>query len=321
MSVAAVIPNWNGQRFLPDLFGDLRAQSVPFESTIVVDNGSTDGSDRWAEQAGATVVRLAANKGFAVAVNTGVQQSAARHVAVLNSDVRLNRDWLRTMLEGIQDASFAVGKVLRAASPDFIDGTFDSVCRGGTAWRCGSNRPDAPLWSRKLPAVFPPFTAVLLKRQDFLDAGGLDTAFESYLEDVEYGLRAASFGHRGWYLPDAVCTHVGSGTLGPWNARTVRQISRNQVLLIARHYSPELIREYGWRIAVAQVLWGLVALRHGRGLAWLRGKAEGLRAFRRLRCPGSSGTRSLLERSENEIRRLQADAGQDWYWRLYFALT
>jgi len=173
----------------------------------------------------------------------------------------------------------------------------------------------------KLPVVFPPFTAVLLKRKDFLDAGGLDTAFESYLEDVEFGLRAASFGHTGLYIPEAVCTHVGSGTLGQWNSQTVRRIARNQVFLLARHYPPDLIREYGWRIAVAQSLWGLVALRHGRGLAWLSGKVEGLRAFRSLRRAGSADARTLLEGSEKEIRRLQADTGQDWYWRLYFALT
>ena len=42
-----------------------------------------------------------------------------------------------------------------------------------------------------------------------------------------------------------------------------------------RHYSARHL----WPVLVAQLLWGAVAVRHGRGLAWARGKMQGLRHF------------------------------------------
>ena len=42
--VTVVIPNWNGERFLDLCLGSLRNQSFRDFETIVVDNGSTDGS-------------------------------------------------------------------------------------------------------------------------------------------------------------------------------------------------------------------------------------------------------------------------------------
>jgi hypothetical protein len=71
-----------------------------------------------------------------------------------------------------------------------------------------------------------------------------------------------------------------------------------------------------WPIIAGQLLWGLVALRHGRPFAWLAGKIEGLRAFHLAARPSPSLTEFLV-RSECEIRRRAADP----YWRWYFRLT
>jgi hypothetical protein len=83
---------------------------------------------------------------------------------------------------------------------------------------------------------------------------------------------------------------------------------------------------YAWPIIVAQALWGLVALRHGRGWAWLRGKVEGLRRFAEFTEPRQSGSGSptiaqILRDGEQEIRRVQRESGRDLYWTLYFLLT
>jgi GT2 family glycosyltransferase len=170
---------------------------------------------------------------------------------------------------------------------------------------------------------FVPFTAALLRRELFARVGFLDEDFESYLEDVEFGLRCALGGFSGVYVPDAIAYHAGSATLGAWHRDTVRRIARNQLLLVAKHYPEKWIRRYGWPVVAAQALWGAVALRHGAGLAWLRGKLEGLRAFRAMRhaAPDPGRLAEILEQSERELLELQQRTGFDLYWRLYFALT
>ena len=164
-------------------------------------------------------------------------------------------------------------------------------------------------------------TALLIRNSVFLELGGLDEAFESYMEDVEFGLRCASNGYTGIYEPAMLSRHRGSATLGVWSSRSVRNISRNQLLLIARHYDTALLARFGWAIAVAQVLWGLSAVRHGEGAAWIAGKIEGLRLFRSLRRTGSVRLPAILAASEHVIAEAQREAGFDRFWRLYFALT
>lgn len=322
MDVSVVIPNWNGLKLLEGLFEDLRAQTRLPEEVVVVDNGSGDGSAGWARRQGARVIEFETNRGFAPAVNAGVAAARGEAVAVLNNDVRLRPDWIEKASAALAgEASFVTGKVLDLAGAGRIDATFDAMSAAATAWRCGHGAPDGEPWSRPATVQFPPFTAVLLRRDRFLELGGLDEAFESYLEDVDFGLRCASRGYTGRYEPGAVTLHAGSATRGRWHPRTVRQISRNQVLLLSRHYTPRMLRRFGWKIAVGQLLWGLLALRHGRGLAWLGGKVDGLRAFGRLRGPGDERLIPVIENSEAAIRQFYPAASPDLYWRLYFALT
>ena len=324
MRISVVIPNHNGARFLGPLLDDLHAQSVRAREVLVVDNGSTDESVELAKKSGARVIEEPVNRGFASAVNLGVRWANEEAVAVLNNDLRLAPEWLeRTAHEMTGTRSFVVGKVLSMDRPDLIDGTYDLVCRGGTAWRAGSACTDSALWSQAREIQLAPFTAILLRREWFLGLGGLDERFESYLEDVDFGLRSASSGHTGYYCPDAVCRHAGSATWGRWSPATVKLLSRNQVFVVAKHYDGSSLRRLGWQIAVAQTLWGLIAARHGQLGAWLAGKAEGLRDFASMRnAVAGPGIEDVLRASEQQIRELQqACEWPDTYWRWYFRLT
>src|SRR5690349_13687981 len=126
-TVAALIPHWNRRELLETLLSSLRAQTRPFDQIIVADNGSTDDSANVAERAGARVLRLERNLGFAIAVNRAVQATSAEWVAILNNDVILDPDWLAQILAAAQseNAAFAAGKLLSAHDTATLDGTFD----------------------------------------------------------------------------------------------------------------------------------------------------------------------------------------------------
>jgi len=318
-TVAAVIPHWNRRELLVALLESLRVQERPFDEIIVADNGSSDDSAEAAERAGARVVRLGRNLGFAAAVNRGIEAAQTDWVAILNNDVTLEPDWLGALLEAAsrENAWFATGKTLRTGAPGAIDGTFDEISRGACACRCGSGKPDGPLWNQPRPIRFAPMTAALFRRDLFREVGPLDESFGSYLEDVEFGLRCALAGRGGVYAPAAVAHHRGSATRGEWHSDTVRQIARNQVLLAAKH----LRGQPRFPLVAGQLLWGLVAFRHGRGWSYLRGKIGGLRAARRVTAqPASARLAPILQASEREIFEVQRHTGFDAYWRAYFWL-
>jgi GT2 family glycosyltransferase len=322
-SATVVIPNWNGSALLGNLLGSLRQQTHPIDRIIVVDNGSTDDSVIIAKTAGAETIELGKNTGFSHAVNCGIRSAGSGWIAILNNDVEPKPDWLAKLVERTElaNAWFATGKLLDATNRSQIDGAFDGICRGACAWRCGHGRSDSPLWNKPREISFAPFTAALFRWELFQEVGLLDEDFESYLEDIDFGIRCATAGRQGIYVPEAVAYHQGSATLGRWHPDTVRKIARNQLLLVAKHYPREWILRYGWPVFVAQGLWGIVALRHGAAIAYLKGKSEGIRRFRSARGKSPANLTAIVERSEREIRELQRLTGFDLYWKLYFALT
>jgi GT2 family glycosyltransferase len=247
-------------------------------------------------------------------------------VAIVNNDVELEPDWLERLIGGAEEngAWFATGKIYRAGMGQRLDATFDAMSRAACSWRCGSGRQDGPQWSVRRAVWCAPLTAAVFRREVFERVGWLDEALESYLEDADLGLRCALAGLEGRYVPEAVAYHLGSATLGEWHPEKVRLIARNQVLLVAKHFPEWWWIRLGWPVLVGQLLWSLVALRHGAGLAYWRGKIEGLRRFRQMRrqSRGEARIGMLLEENEKLIQELQRqDGGYDWYWRWYFALT
>ncbi|MBM3775944.1 MAG: glycosyltransferase family 2 protein, partial [Acidobacteria bacterium] len=234
--------------------------------------------------------------------------------------------WLELLLRAAagRGAWFATGKILNASRNDEIDATYDAVSRAGCAWRIGHGRRDGPEFDSVREIRLAPATACLYRTELFRRVGLFDESFESYLEDVDFGLRCALANYTGVYVPDAVAYHWGSATLGRWHPRTVRLIARNQVLLLAKHVPRELLLRNAWRILAGQLLWAAVAARHGRLGPCCRGKLEAMRLFRsvrKTRQPPSGHIEEVMLASERDIRRVQAQTGFDWYWRLYFFLA
>jgi GT2 family glycosyltransferase len=315
-SITAVIPLHNQAALLARLLASLRNQTLRPTEIIVVDNASTDGAAEVADQHGCRVLRLESNTGFAHAVNTGWRASKTEWVAILNSDIELDAHWLQRLAAAAHETSFATGTIVQAANPQAIDGTYDLLSRAGCAWRAGFGQPVSSVAPAPFPIAIAPATACLFRRDVLDQLGGFDETYDSYLEDVDLGLRCIQAGVAGVFVPDAVATHQGSATLGRWNPRVVRLISRNQLRLVARHYDRELFLSCLWHIFTGQLLWGLVALRHGAGLAWLRGKLDALGEFHLSGEPGAA-LRRFLDASESEIRERATDS----YWRWYARLT
>lgn len=326
LRVSVIVPHRNGKTLLTRVLADLDRQTMRPAEVIVADDGSTDGSPDLARAAGAQVVETAGGGGFSRAVNLGITASRWPLIAILNNDVELADGWLEALVAGLTsgDYAFATGKLLQAARPELIDGCWDAICRGGCAWRCGHGLPDGALWNEPREVLFPPFTAALFRRELFSGIGLLDERFESWLEDVDFGIRSALHGFRGIYVPHATARHQGGATLGRWNPDTVRLIARNQLLLVAKHYPRELLLRWWWPILVSHLLWSGVAARHGGLGAWMRGKWAGLRQFpsvRQKNCTPAGDLRRLLALSEREIFELQKQSGFDRYWKFYFSLT
>lgn len=308
-AIHVVIPTWRGAAHVATLLDSLAAQTLPPARVFVIDGASGDDTAAIASRYGADFIDLGANRGFAAAVNAGLALSNAPRVAVLNNDIRLAPDWLANISRS--DAPFAVGKIFAWDTTSRLDATWDLVSASGVPMRAGHGQPDSAFWNEPREISLAPWTAILLRRDYIQSTGGLDESFESYLEDVDIGLRGLALGFRGQYLPGAVAWHRGSSTLGAWHPRQVRLTSRNQLRLIARHGAANW-----WKVLIGQGLWGLAAARHGCFNPWAQGKLEALATLRTT--PSSSTTLTTLEQ---EIFEVGAATGFDRFWRWYWALS
>lgn len=326
-TISVVIPTWNRADLLRAVLRNLKEQTRKPDEIVVVDNGSRDSSVEVARAEGAQLISYSENRGFAVAVNDGIRQSTGDWILILNNDVVLQPDWLERLIVSVQSegAAFGVGKLLRPDGSNEIDGSWDLISRGAYAWRCGYGKKDGTVWSSKRPIHFAPMTAALFSRTVFDQIGFLETRFESYYEDVDFGVRCALAGIKGTYEPMAVATHMSKTTLGKSSYRVYFLSGRNQVLILAKYYSVGTLLRFAWPILVGQCLALLAAAKQRNFWAALRGKWAGLLRWRSFRTRVTRAKRQQIEwtftASEREIHDLQTEVGFDPYWRLYFRLV
>lgn len=282
--ISVIIPNWNGLRWLPDCLAALRTQSFRDFETVLVDNGSTDGSPEWVRQNAPEVriIELGRNTGFAGAVNAGIRATAAPLVALLNTDTRVDSAWLSALRNALAAADGRVGavcgKLLCMDRPDRIENAGDTLSWQGAAEKRGhgesSDRWDAP------GEIFSVCAGAVLYRRAFFDAVGLfDESFFAYLEDVDLGLRGRL---RGWtfrYEPRALALHEGHGSGLP-SARYVRLITANRIRLLLKNLPGRMLFRHAGALLYGQFYFGLLYRQPGAVLA---GYADVLRDARALR--------------------------------------
>ena len=328
--VSVVIPTWQRGDLLRQCLESLRQQTFSDFKTVLVSNGAGPWVDGLAEEFGCALVRFSCNRGFAAAVNAGIAASQSSYVAVLNDDVELDRNWLQFttgLLDAREEISFCCGKIYQAGGA-LLDNVGDAISLGGLAWRLGFGRKDTGQFDLSRHILSVPGTAALFRRKAFEQVGGFDEDFVSYLEDVEWSLRAARRGLRGCYLPQAVCFHQGSATLGKKSSLAFELSTRNQLFLLVKHYPWQWWLRLGPRIAWAQFLWALTAMRNERLGAYLRGVARFLPSLPktlRKRHPWQPEERqavlALLRESERELYLdvMSPDRIEHGrFWRLYF---
>ncbi len=244
--LTVVVPAWNAVRWLPGCLAALRQQVFREFRLIVVDNGSADGSAALVAQAWpeAALMHFERNRGFAAAVNAGVQASRTDWVALLNADTRPRPDWLAALARAAAAAPPDVGalasKMISLERPDRLDDCGDTLSWQGAAAKRGHGlavseyaRPDE---------VFSACAGAALYRRAMLEAlGGFDERLFAYLEDVDLGLRARLRGWRCLFVPEAEVLHQGHGS-GVRGGRYVRLMTRNRALLFLKNLPASVLR-------------------------------------------------------------------------------
>ena len=280
-----IIPNYNGASLLPGCLEAVLAQTLPPSEVIVVDDGSTDGSQDLVRARFPQVKLLALpdNVGFCRAANEGLRAARGDLLALLNNDAEPERGWLAALAEALvvhPDVGACASKMLFYDQRSLLNSAGLFVRADGMARDIGYGQPDGPQFS--VPAtVFGASGGAALYRRELLNEVGLfDEDLVAYGEDVDLAFRAQ---WRGWaclYVPTAVVYHRVGATYGRESPGTAFYRSRNALIVLLKNMPARVVRRH-WPIMLAAQAYQVAYLAaRGHGLPALRGKLDALRRLR-----------------------------------------
>ena len=237
---SVIIPTWNGRDMLVHALRALQAQTFADFETIVVDNGSTDGTaDLLATSfPHVRLVPLPENLGFAAAVNIGICAAIGDVLVLMNNDTEPAADWLGELVAALDahpDVGSCAARMLDYRDPRVIDSA--GLQLGLFASNIGEGQPDGPAYSEPRRIFGACGGAAAYRRTALQQAGLFDASFFAYCEDVDLGARLQLAGWNCLYVPTAVITHLGSATSDRIPEFRFYLLMRNSITVFLRYAS------------------------------------------------------------------------------------
>lgn len=285
------------RRFLPEV-----VRSTPAEEAdvIVADNGSTDNSLQvLAEEfPSVKVIVLDKNYGFAEGYNRALASVEHEYAVLLNSDVATSDGWLDALKAEMRDNADVAAcqpKILSAerrnmfeyagACGGYIDRHGYPYCRGRIF---GSVEEDRGQYDTPADVAWASGAALMVRRKEYLAAGGLDGAFFAHMEEIDLCWRLRLRGFRVRVVPASKVYHLGGGSLPAGNPRKTYLNFRNNLLMLYKNLPHKgrrkalivrrLLDTIAWAKSVATLQWGdaVAILRAHRDFRRMKRAYDGL---------------------------------------------
>ncbi len=247
-TVSVLVLNYNGLRHLETCFTALINLDYPRESLelMLIDNGSGDESllfmrSRFPD---VRIVETGANLGFAAGNNYGAKRATGEYIALLNNDTRVEPDWLSELVKGMVTGRdrgvVCTSSLMLDWSGERIDFQAGALNFHGFGFQPSYGQPVKGLdLDAKEPRdlLFACGGSMLIRRDVYLEVGGLDPDFFAFFEDVDLGWRLWLLGYRIVLVPTAVTYHRHHGTAENIpHHRTQVLYERNALYTIYKNY-------------------------------------------------------------------------------------
>lgn len=250
-----VIPVYNGGDMFKRCLNGIHQSTFTDWELVVVDDGSTDGSERLAEQFGACVLRTKGRRGPAAARNLGAQAARGHYLYFIDADCELHPDTLANIAQVFQ------------ADPglDALFGSYDDAPGAANFIAQYKNLFHHYIHQNSSAEASTFWTGCgVIKRAHFLALGGFD--LQRYrrpaIEDIDLGYRLKQAGGR-----IRLAKHVQVKHLKAWNLISLlksdifdRGIPWTRLILRDRAFMSDLNLQTHNRVSVVAVYGLLLAL-------------------------------------------------------------
>jgi GT2 family glycosyltransferase len=246
LALSIVLVCWNNKDYLDPCLQSLYETGLKNTfDVIVVDNGSTDGSQQMLAEKypQVKIIQNSGNVGLGKASNQGIEATTGRYVLLLNNDTIVNGPSFDAMIDFL-DKNPKVGAVGgKLLNPD---GTIQSC------YNYFSTLPEeffvatrlGHLIRRGYPAIIEVDevksvdwlgSACLMLRRSALDeVGVLDEGYFIYGDEADLQYRLKKAGWEIYILPHAYTIHYGGRSMTRWPRR--KMVYRGKLLFYQKHY-------------------------------------------------------------------------------------
>lgn len=252
--VFVLILSYNGTKWLKDCLPTVLNMDYLNYEVVVIDNGSSDGTEDYVHKnfLQVHVLALKPNRGYAGGFAAGLEYAAnlgADYFLVMNNDTKIDSHALTALVdaaESLDRAGFVTGKVYYHDHPD----TFQTTGRNEhpvvwTGRHIGLLEKDTGQYDQIAERVFIDDVYTLVSRKLYDEIGGYDPQFYLQCEELDWQLRAKKAGWKIYYTPHARIWHRVSATTGGTDSAINNYfLERSRIIVMAKHGSAGRITRY-----------------------------------------------------------------------------
>lgn len=250
--IGVALINWNSAELTISCIKSLLSGTMKPDKIIVVDNASTDGSDKEINIyfPNIQIIRNKVNAGFSGGSNIGVLElinQGYKYVWVLNNDTETHPDCLKTKYDFMESNPGAAGCCGKILYSDFRKTIWYAGARLNKFklrnFHRGMLETDNGQYDISQKTLFITGCSMFVRAKVWQEVGVFDEKFFAYCEDIDWCLRAEKHNFELWYLPQAVIYHKVSAAFGktsgkqtPWMAPplVIYLSERNQLFLLKK---------------------------------------------------------------------------------------
>lgn len=217
--VSVLILNWNGKKWLKQCLPTVEKLTYRPLEIIVVNNGSTDDSREFLKKnyPKIRVIEIKKNRGYAGANNLGAKYASGKYILFLNNDTRVTPNLLQPLVKKIESDK-KIGavqpQIRNMVNKNLIDSIGSFFTSTGFLYHYGYFQEyKQKKYQKELSVYSVKGACFLMQKKDYIDLGGIDESFVTYVEESDLCHRILLSGKKIIYVPKSFIYHFGGGDM------------------------------------------------------------------------------------------------------------
>ena len=243
--VFIIVLNWNRREDTIECVNSIRKINYPRYEIVIVDNGSTDGSEKILRSAFPDIKLIQNNEnlGFAEGNNVGIRYAlgnGADYVVILNNDTAVDEGFITELVNAAEsDRSIGIvsSKIYFYDRPDvlwYAGAVLD--LKTGKSVHIGYNEKDAGQYNTMRKTDRACGCSMMVSRRACEAVGLMDASYFCYGEEADWSLRVREAGYKVVFVPGSKVWHkISSATGGAGTGYYLYYSVRNHLHLVKTH--------------------------------------------------------------------------------------